>query len=142
MAATQLPTVRRLVGRKNKLAEEYETLNAQCVAPDADQLDNVQDLLADEDFNPTDETTRLRLRSAIARIVKAIWLLKAGSRFKPRYLAQIDFKNGASRLIWWGDGLQTTTLVPEGLAQRPLEMFRDDPDWFLDRLNILLIPTL
>jgi hypothetical protein len=86
MVATLLPAVRRLVGRKNKLAEDYEALNARCVAPDADQLHSVQEMLADQGFNPTDEGTRLRLRAAIRRVVAEIWLLGV-SRGRDRLMA-------------------------------------------------------
>lgn len=98
MAATLLPAVRRLVGRKNKLAEDYEVLNASVVSPDADQLHTLQELLQETGgFNPTDENTRLRLRSAIQRIVAGMWLLGV-SRGQERLVAvQIDFASGERR---------------------------------------------
>jgi hypothetical protein len=103
MAATLLPAVRRLVGRKNKLADDYQALNAKCVSPDADHLHTAQSLLQEADgFNPTDENIRLRLRSAIQRAISGIWLLGI-SRGHDRLCAlQIDFKGGARRsyLVW------------------------------------------
>jgi DNA invertase Pin-like site-specific DNA recombinase len=98
MAATLLPAVRRLVGRKNKLAEEFQALNAKCVSPDADQLHTVQELLREAGgFNPADETIRLRLRSAIQRIVSSIWLLVVPRGHDRVIATQIDFKGGARR---------------------------------------------
>lgn len=98
MAATLLPAVRRLVARKNKLTEDSQVLNAKCVSPDADQLQTVQELLRESGgFNPTDENTRLRLRSAIQRIISGISLLGV-SRGQDRLCAvQVDFRGGARR---------------------------------------------
>jgi DNA invertase Pin-like site-specific DNA recombinase len=103
MAATLLPAVRCLVARKNKLSEDYEVLNASVVSPDADQLHTVQELLRESSgFNPTDKTTRLRLRSAIQRIVTGIWLLGVNRGHDRLTAAQVDFKAGTRRcyLIW------------------------------------------
>jgi DNA invertase Pin-like site-specific DNA recombinase len=119
MAATLLPAVRSLVARKTTLTDEYEALNAKCVSPDAEQLHSVQEMLQQAGgFNPTDETIRLRLRSAIQRTVSAIWLLKGGTRYRARYLVQIDYRSGQRRFIWWGHevGEEASALAPEQLA--------------------------
>jgi DNA invertase Pin-like site-specific DNA recombinase len=98
MAATLLPTVRRLVTRKNKLTEEFQVLNAKCVSPDADQLHTVQELLREAGgFNPTDENTRLRLRSAIQRIISGIWLLGVRRGHDRLCVVEVDFREGARR---------------------------------------------
>jgi hypothetical protein len=133
MAATLLPAVRRLVARKNTLAEDYEALNAKCASPDAGQLHSAQETLAGHGYNPTDPATRLRLRSAIRRLVKVMWLLKAGTRYRPRYLVQIDYKGGERRFVWWGYGVgeEASVFDNANLAKKPgLEAFRDDPTVF------------
>jgi DNA invertase Pin-like site-specific DNA recombinase len=134
MATALLPAVRRLVARKNVVAEDYEGLNSKCVSPDADQLHTVQEMLAGgEGFNPGDEGTRLRLRSAIHRVVKAMWMLKAGARYRPRYLVQIDFRNGKRRFVWWGAdiGEEASALANKEMTEGAgLETFRQNPHVF------------
>jgi hypothetical protein len=98
MAATLLPAARRLVARKNKLAEDFQVLNAKCVSPDADQLHTLQELLREVGgFNPNDENTRLRLRSAIQRIISGIWLLGVSRGQDRLCVVQIDFAGGERR---------------------------------------------
>jgi DNA invertase Pin-like site-specific DNA recombinase len=118
MAATLLPAVRRLVARKDKLSEDYQVLNAQCVAPDADQLHTVQELL-DGNFNPTDEATRLRIRSALRRIVSGIWMLSVPHGPDRLIAVQIDFVNGKRRsyFIWHRPARSNGKKRVEGLWQ-------------------------
>jgi hypothetical protein len=90
-------------------------------------------MLSDQGFNPTDEGTRLRLRAAIQGIVGAVWMLKAGTRYRPSYLVQIDFRNGERRFVWWGEGVgeEASVLANKEMAKGPgLETFRQNPHVF------------
>jgi DNA invertase Pin-like site-specific DNA recombinase len=98
MADALMPAIRRLVARKNTVEKNYAELNASIVSPDADQLHTVQKILEETGgFNPTDEQTRMRLRAAIQRIVKAIWMLGVARGLTHLYAVQIDFTGGQRR---------------------------------------------
>jgi DNA invertase Pin-like site-specific DNA recombinase len=98
MAEALMPAIRRLLARKNTVSTQYAKLNASVASPDADQLHTVQKLLRESGgFNPTDENTRLRLRSAIQRIIAGIRLLGVARGLTHLYAVQIDFTGGERR---------------------------------------------
>ncbi len=132
-----LKGVQKFVAQKNKVEEEYAELNAKCISPDGDCLRSLQDTLKECGFNPTDDEVRLKLRAAIARLVKGIWILRHGKFNAARFLVQVVYKNGEQRLIAWNvsDSGSVSLLQSQAAPILPLpdlREYRNGPDWFAD----------